>query len=80
MRFLIQDFAQSSSVIDLVSSVEFRRAVGLMVAVCRGLDGGEGIVQILDFKALENVKNAVSGMKVVVNYCALAASLKEINQ
>lgn len=49
-----------------------------MVSVCVGFDGGEGIVHILNLKALENVKNAMSGMEVIVNYsCALAALLKK---
>lgn len=48
-----------------------------MVAVCVGLDGVGGVVHIFDFKALEKVKNAVSGMEIVVNYsCTLAALLK----
>ena len=42
-----------------------------------GYDGGRGIVHILDFEALENVENLVSGMEVVVDYnCALAALFK----
>lgn len=64
-----QNFARSFF-IDLVSTVKWGCAVGLMVAVCVGFDGGGGVVHILDFKALEKVKNAVSGMKVVVNYSA----------
>lgn len=68
----------SSVVVDLVSAIKFGLNNGLMVSVCVGFDGGEGIVHILDLEALENVKNAVSRMEVIVNYsCALAGLLEE---
>lgn len=65
---LSEDFAFDCFVVYFICAVELRHTDEMMVAVDNGLGGCGWVVHILDFEAVEEFEDALSGVEVVINW------------